>query len=45
MYAVSGMLAVTLAVMGINMGIIDTVLNVSLIKIYGTDVSPFLQVK
>ncbi|XP_033116578.1 major facilitator superfamily domain-containing protein 4A-like [Anneissia japonica] len=37
------MLAVVLAIMGIFMGIIDTVANVSLLKIYGKLVSPFLQ--
>ncbi|XP_072026853.1 major facilitator superfamily domain-containing protein 4A-like isoform X2 [Amphiura filiformis] len=36
-------LIVDMAVMGIFMGIIDTVANVSLLKIYGKLVSPFLQ--
>ena len=37
-------LLVDLAVMGFFMGIIDTTANVSLLKIYGRLVSPFLQV-
>ncbi|XP_078001354.1 major facilitator superfamily domain-containing protein 4A-like isoform X2 [Glandiceps talaboti] len=37
------LLALTLAIMGIAMGIIDTTANVCLIKIYGPLVSPFLQ--
>lgn len=37
------LLLVNLAVMGIFMGIIDTVANVSLLRIYGKLVSPFLQ--
>ncbi|GFQ90961.1 major facilitator superfamily domain-containing protein 4A [Trichonephila clavata] len=36
-------LAIVLAVMGFFMGTIDTVANVSMICIYGKDVSPFLQ--
>lgn len=36
-------LALVLAVMGFFMGTIDTVANVSMIRIYGKDVSPFLQ--
>ncbi|XP_072176516.1 major facilitator superfamily domain-containing protein 4A-like [Diadema setosum] len=36
-------LLVNLAIMGFFMGIIDTVANVSLLKIYGKLVSPFLQ--
>ncbi|XP_015917267.1 major facilitator superfamily domain-containing protein 4A isoform X2 [Parasteatoda tepidariorum] len=36
-------LAFVLAVMGFFMGLIDTVANVSMIRIYGKDVSPFLQ--
>lgn len=38
-----GALAFVLAVMGYFMGTIDTVANVSMIRIYGKDVSPFLQ--
>lgn len=38
------LLAIVLAVMGFFMGTIDTVANVSMICIYGKDVSPFLQV-
>lgn len=37
-------LAFVLAVMGFNMGLIDTTTNVSMIRLYGLDVSPFLQV-
>ena len=37
-------LIIDMAIMGIFMGIIDTVANVSLLKIYGKLVSPFLQV-
>lgn len=37
-------LAIVLAIMGFFMGTIDTVANVSMICIYGKDVSPFLQV-
>ncbi|KAF8790671.1 major facilitator superfamily domain-containing protein 4A-like isoform X1 [Argiope bruennichi] len=36
-------LTLVLAVMGFFMGTIDTVANVSMIRIYGKDVSPFLQ--
>lgn len=36
-------LALVLAIMGFFMGTIDTVANVSMIRIYGKDVSPFLQ--
>ncbi|GIY34516.1 major facilitator superfamily domain-containing protein 4A [Caerostris darwini] len=36
-------LTFVLAVMGFFMGTIDTVANVSMIRIYGKDVSPFLQ--
>ncbi|XP_076348272.1 major facilitator superfamily domain-containing protein 4A-like [Tachypleus tridentatus] len=36
-------LAVVLAIMGFFMGTIDTVANVSMIRLYGKDVSPFLQ--
>lgn len=36
-------LAIVLAVMGFFMGTIDTVANVSMICLYGKDVSPFLQ--
>ncbi|XP_033645915.1 major facilitator superfamily domain-containing protein 4A-like [Asterias rubens] len=36
-------LIIDMAIMGIFMGIIDTVANVSLLKIYGKLVSPFLQ--
>ena len=32
------------AYMGLNMGIVDCVVNVALIRLYGRDVSPFLQV-
>lgn len=39
-YALTG----TLAVMGLFLGIIDTVANLSMIQLYGRDVSPFLQV-
>ena len=38
-------LILDMATMGIFMGIIDTVANVSLLKIYGKLVSPFLQVR
>lgn len=38
-------LAVVLAVMGFNMGLIDTTTNVSMLRLYGLDVSPFLQVR
>ncbi|XP_022095926.1 major facilitator superfamily domain-containing protein 4A-like [Acanthaster planci] len=37
------LLIMDMAIMGIFMGIIDTVANVSLLKIYGKLVSPFLQ--
>ncbi|UYV76138.1 MFSD4 [Cordylochernes scorpioides] len=37
------MLAFVLAIMGFFMGTIDTVANVSMIRIFGKDVSPFLQ--
>ncbi|XP_064483550.1 major facilitator superfamily domain-containing protein 4A-like [Ornithodoros turicata] len=37
------LLAVVLALMGFSMGAIDTVANVYMIRIYGRDVSPFLQ--
>ncbi|XP_076328514.1 major facilitator superfamily domain-containing protein 4A-like isoform X2 [Tachypleus tridentatus] len=37
------MLAIVLAIMGFFMGTIDTVSNVSMIRIYGKEVSPFLQ--
>ena len=30
--------------MGLNMGVIDCVVNVAVIRLYGRDVSPFLQV-
>ncbi|KAM7295228.1 major facilitator superfamily domain-containing protein 4A [Ixodes scapularis] len=40
---VLAMLAVVLAIMGFFMGCIDTVSNVYMIRIYGKDVSPFLQ--
>lgn len=40
---VLGVLAVVLAIMGFFMGCIDTVSNVYMIRIYGKDVSPFLQ--
>ncbi|XP_054721217.1 major facilitator superfamily domain-containing protein 4A-like [Uloborus diversus] len=36
-------LAIVLAIMGFFMGTVDTVANVSMIRIYGRDVSPFLQ--
>ncbi|GFS35590.1 major facilitator superfamily domain-containing protein 4A [Nephila pilipes] len=36
-------LTLVLAAMGLFMGTIDTVANVSMIRIYGKDVSPFLQ--
>ncbi|XP_023236471.1 major facilitator superfamily domain-containing protein 4A-like [Centruroides sculpturatus] len=36
-------LAIVLALMGFFMGTIDTVANVSMISLYGKDVSPFLQ--
>lgn len=39
-----GALALVLAIMGFYMGIIDTTTNVSMIRLYGLDVSPFLQV-
>lgn len=39
------LLLIDMAVMGIFMGVIDTIANVSLLKIYGKFVSPFLQVK
>ena len=39
------LLILDMAIMGIFMGIIDTVANVSLLKIYGKLVSPFLQVR
>lgn len=42
---VLGVLAVVLAIMGFFMGCIDTVSNVYMIRIYGKDVSPFLQVR
>lgn len=37
-------LAIVLAIMGFSMGLIDTTANVSMIQLYGFDVSPFLQV-
>nr|XP_006812452.1 PREDICTED: major facilitator superfamily domain-containing protein 4-like [Saccoglossus kowalevskii] len=37
------LLSIVLSVMGIAMGMIDTTANVCLIKIYGPQVSPFLQ--
>jgi predicted membrane channel-forming protein YqfA (hemolysin III family) len=37
-------LAIVLAVMGVNMGIIDCLANVQMIKIFGDAVPPFLQV-
>src|SRR5262249_51632200 len=37
-------LGFVLAVMGFSMGVIDTTANVSMISVFGSDVSPFLQV-
>ena len=37
-------LASVLAVMGLFMGTIDTVSNMSMLKLFGKDVAPFLQV-
>jgi hypothetical protein len=37
-------LFMVLAVMGLSMGAIDTTANVCMITVYGTDVTPFLQV-
>ena len=37
-------LAITLAVMGLNMGLIDTLANLQMINLYKEDVPPFLQV-
>ncbi len=34
----------TLAVMGLAMGTIDTIVNLSMIQLYGANVGPFLQV-
>ncbi|CAH1783781.1 unnamed protein product [Owenia fusiformis] len=36
-------LGVVLAVMGINMGMIDSLANLQMLKIYGPDVAPFIQ--
>ena len=35
---------IQVAYMGLNMGVIDCVVNVAVIRLYGRDVSPFLQV-
>ncbi len=37
-------LAFILAIMGFNMGLVDTTANVSMLELYKMDVSPFLQV-
>ena len=37
-------LALDLAAMGLFMGIIDTVANLCMIQLYGSNVAPFLQV-
>jgi hypothetical protein len=39
------LLAVVLAVMGLNMGCIDCLANVQMIKTFGESVTPFLQVR
>lgn len=38
------LLGAVLAIMGFFMGIIDTTANVSMIRLYGRDVSPFIHV-
>ena len=38
-------LALDLAAMGLFMGIIDTVANLCMIQLYGSNVAPFLQVR
>jgi hypothetical protein len=38
-------LAIVLSLMGFAMGLIDTTANVSMMTLFGDDVSPFLQVR
>ena len=44
-FKVLASLAVVLCLMGLNMGAIDCLANVQMIKLYGDAVSPFLQVR